>query len=303
MYTRDLAGTRFSPLKQINAGNVSKLAEAWTYWSIRAAAQAAAAGLPPVKDAPEEADPFGGGRGGGGAINGEATPIVVNGLMYLPAGRRVVALDPETGKEVWAVQLPVTTTARGVAFWPGDANNPPRIIVTAGLHMVGINANSGKIDPGFGKEGVVDISVGWNGVPTIFKNLILLGATQRGRSSDRAPGNSRAYDARTGKKVWEFHSIPQPGETGFGSWEKDSWKGYSGVNVWGWTLSADEERGILYMPLGSPARQLLWRHTPRQQSLQQFAGGGVDANTGKVFGIAKPSITISGITICLPPQA
>ncbi len=140
MYTRDLAGTRYSPLKQINTSNVSKLNQAWTYKLVGAAAvpapgrenEAAAFPAAAAGDAPAPAAGRGaaGGRGGGG--NPEATPIVVNGLMYLPAGRRVLALDPETGKEVWSAPLPVSTGTRGVAFWPGDKDNPPRIILTAG---------------------------------------------------------------------------------------------------------------------------------------------------------------------------
>jgi quinoprotein glucose dehydrogenase len=287
MYTRDLAGTRYSPLKQINAGNVSTLTEAWKF-DLRAPAASAPSG--------DNGDPFagvaggeggrgggaeggrGGGRGGNGA-NPEATPIVVNGMMYIPAGRRVIALDPETGKEVWTAQLQFATSARGVAFWPGDANNPPRIILTAGPHLIGLNANSGKIDPGFGKEGVVDIAVGWNGVPAIFKNVVMLGATV-GEIPIGPPGDSRAYDARTGAKLWEFHSVPRPGEPGFGSWEKDSWKGFSGVNVWGWYLTADEERGILYMPFGSPAGNYYGGDRPGANLFGNSIVA-VDAATGK----------------------
>src|SRR5580692_7476415 len=150
MYTRDLAGTRYSPLKQINAGNVSKLTEAWKF-DLRAPTTPARPG--------DDPDPFAGAAGGGGAgggggrggngANAEATPIVVNGLMYLPAGRRVIALDPETGKEVWSAPLPVNSGTRGVAFWPGDKDNPPRIILTAGNDLIALNANTGKLDPGF----------------------------------------------------------------------------------------------------------------------------------------------------------
>jgi len=276
MYTRDLAGTRYSPLKQINATNVSKLTEAWSY-NLRPAPRSPNDPPLPV-DAPEEADPFGGRRAADGP-NPEATPIVVRGLMYLPAGRRVIALNPETGKEVWVAQLPIATSARAVAFWPGDANNPPRIILTAGLHMIGLNANTGKLDPGFGKEGIVDIGVGWNGVPSIFKNIIMLGATV-GEVPIGPPGDSRAYDARTGKKLWEFHSVPRPGEPGFGTWDKDSWKGYSGVNVWGWYLTADEARGILYMPFGSPAGNY-WGAARPGNNLFSDSVVAVDANTGK----------------------
>lgn len=274
MYTRDLAGTRYSPLNQIDAGNVSKLTQAWSY-NLRATA-------PPPRKEDSASDPFaqtGAGAAGGGGVNPEATPIVVNGLMYVPAGRRVIALDPETGKQVWTALLPFATAARGVAYWPGDANNPPRIILTAGPHLIGLNANSGKIDPGFGKEGIVDIEVPWNGVPAIFKNVVMLGATV-GEVPIGPPGDSRAYDARTGAKLWEFHSIPRPGETGFGSWEKDSWKGFSGVNVWGWYLTADEERGILYMPFGSPAGNYYGGDRPGNDLFGNSIVA-VDATTGK----------------------
>ena len=286
MYTHDLAGTRYSPLQQIDTGNVSKLTEAWSF-SLRAPGappgaddEAPGRGFPPAPEPPAARGGragTGGGRGGGG--NPEATPIVVNGLMYLPAGRRVLALDPETGKEVWSADLPYSTAVRGVAYWPGDANNPPRIILTAGPHLIGLNANTGKIDPGFGKEGIVDITVPWNGVPAIFKNVVMLGATV-GEIPIGPPGDSRAYDARTGAKLWDFHTIPQPGEPGFGSWEKDSWKGYSGVNVWGWYLTADEERGILYMPLGSPAGNYYGGDRPGN-GLFGNSIVAVDANTGK----------------------
>jgi quinoprotein glucose dehydrogenase len=283
MYTRDLAGTRYSPLKQITSANVSTLTQAWSY-KLRTgppAGRGGRGGNPGAAEAPGDfaaaaANP---GRGGGGGANPEATPIVVNGTMYLPAGGRVIALDPETGKEAWVAQLPFNTTARGVAYWPGDTNNPPRIILTAGPHLIGLNANTGKIDPGFGKEGIVDITVPWNGVPAIFKNVVMLGATV-GEIPIGPPGDTRAYDARTGARLWEFHTVPQPGEKGFGSWEKDSWKGFSGVNVWGWYLTADEQRGILYMTLGSPAGNYYGGDRPGNNLFGNSIVA-VDANTGK----------------------
>jgi glucose dehydrogenase len=282
MYTRDLAGTRYSPLKQINTSNVSKLGQAWTYKLVGAAAVPApgrenegAAGEAPGAGGRGAAPASG--RGGGG--NPEATPIVVNGLMYLPAGRRVLALDPQTGKEVWNAPLPVNSATRGVAFWPGDKDNPPRILLTAGNDLIALNANTGKLDPGFGKEGIVDITVPWYGVPAVYKNVVLLGATV-GEIPIGPPGDSRAYDARTGKQLWDFHTIPQPGEPGFGSWEKDSWKGFSGVNVWGWYLTVDEERGILYMPLGSPAGNYYGGDRPGNNLFGNSVVA-VDATTGK----------------------
>jgi quinoprotein glucose dehydrogenase len=284
MYTRDLAGTRYSPLRQIDATNVSKLTEAWKFQIGGAAAGrgggrgrggegAAAVAEAPGDFAAQAARPAGGGA------NPEATPIVVNGTMYFPAGRRVIALDPETGKEVWTAQLPSATSARGVAYWPGDKDNPPRILLTAGTTLVALNANTGKIDPGFGKEGIVDITVPWNGVPAIFENVVMLGATV-GEVPIGPPGDSRAYDARTGKKLWDFHTVPQPGEKNFGSWEKESYKGFSGVNVWGWYLTADEKRGILYMPLGSPAGNYYGGDRPGSNLFGNSIVA-VDAKTGK----------------------
>ena len=154
MYNHDLAGSRYSPLTEIHSGNVAKLTQAWTY----------------------RLQPEGKILTGGETFQ-EITPIVVNGVLYTTAGNRVVALDPDTGKETWRYELPTgMASQRGLAYWPGDRNNPPRIIFTSGHKMIGLNANSGKIDPGFGKEGEVPLEVTYGGAPTIFKNLILLGS-------------------------------------------------------------------------------------------------------------------------------
>ena len=146
-YNRDLAATRFSPLTQITPANVSTLKQAWSYK------------LRPDPDSPNS-----------GTMN-EVTPIVVNGIMYLPAGNRVVALDPETGKESWRYDLPdkLIASQRGVAYWPGDKNNPPRILFTAGHKMIALNAATGKLDPGFGTEGMMTMDVPLAGVPTVYK--------------------------------------------------------------------------------------------------------------------------------------
>jgi glucose dehydrogenase len=288
-YTRDLAGTRYSPLTQINRSNVAKLVPAWTY-GLRAAAAppapAAAGGVaedgaaaPAGRGAGGRGGRGGGGRGGAGGGNPEATPIVVNGMMYLPAGNRILALSPETGKEIWSSRLETNTSARGVAYWPGDEDNPPRIIFTAGHYLNALNANTGKVDPGFGKEGKVDIVVPWSGVPTIFRNVVLLGASV-GEIPKGPPGDSRAYDARTGRQLWQFHSVPRPGEPGFGSWEGDSWQGFSGVNVWGWYLTVDEQRGILYMPFGGPAGNYYGGDRPGNDLFGNSLVA-VDAQTGK----------------------
>jgi len=213
--------------------------------------------------------------------------------MYLPAGNRVVALDPETGKEVWRYDLRngAIASQRGVAYWPGDKNNPPRIIFTAGHKMVALNANSGKLDPGFGTEGEMTMDVPFAGVPTIYKNLILVGMNLFGPGEEHLhyqdevaggpPGDSRAYDARTGRKLWEFHAIPRPGEPGHEDWAGDSWKGRTGNNMWSYSMSVDEQRGIVYMPMGGPAANY---YGGDRKGKNLFANSvvAVDATTGKL---------------------
>ncbi len=302
-YARDLAGTRYSPLAQINAGNVVKLNLAWSYRLApaapagggrggRGAAPAPAAQAAPQDGvaAPPPAAARGGGRGGdaagrargpaGPTANPEATPIVVGGIMYIPAGNRILALESENGRELWIRTLPFATAARGITFWPGDHTNPPRLLFTAGARLVALNAITGKIDPGFGNEGVVDIKIPWNGAPTVYNNVVMLGSAN-GESLYGPPGDMRAFDAVTGKPLWTFHTIPQPGEPNFGtSWVGDSWKGFSGVNVWGWYMTVDQKRGILYMPLGSPAGNYYGGDRPGAD-LYGDSLVAVDANTGK----------------------
>jgi quinoprotein glucose dehydrogenase len=250
MYNRDLAGTRYSPLGQINTRNVSKLAKAWSF---RLNARAS-----------------------------EATPIVVKGVMYLPAGNRVVALQPETGTEIWSYTLPKgAPSRRGVAYWPGDRNNPPRILFTADRRLIALNANTGKIDPGFGNEGEVDTTIPYNSAPTIYNGVLLIGANVGEIQVPNAPGNTRAYDARTGKKLWEFHSVPQPGETGHESWEGDGWKDRTGVNNWGFSMTVDAQRNTLYTTFGSPASDF-YGGDRKGNDLFGNSVVALDADTGKM---------------------
>ena len=266
-WNHDLASTRYSPLKQIDKSNVSKLIEAWSFTTRANTPPPAAAGR-------------GRGRGGPGGIGAEVTPIVVNGVMYASAGNLVVAINPDTGKEIWRYQLPSgQASSRGVAYWPGDKENPPRIIFTAGRILVGLNANTGKLDPGFGKEGVVDMVVGYSGVPTIFKNTVMVGASVL-EVPTGPPGNTRAYDARTGAKMWEFHTVPQPGEPGHETWLDDGWKDRSGVNVWAWQMTVDEARGILYMPVDGPASNYYGGDRPGANLFGNSIVA-IDAETGK----------------------
>ena len=236
-YNHDLRASRYSALTQINANNVRNLKLAWTF-SMRGepvANQSQQKGLGPVN------------------VGNEVTPIVIAGVMYIPAGNKVVALDSENGKELWTYRLSNGyASTRGVAYWPGDPTNPPRIIFTSGRNLIALNAKTGRVDPGFGNEGTVDMVVRYGGVPTIFQNVVMVGANVL-ELPKGPPGNTRAYDARTGAKLWEFHTVPQPGEVGHDTWLDDGWKERSGTNVWGWQMSVDEQRGLLYMPVDGPS--------------------------------------------------
>jgi quinoprotein glucose dehydrogenase len=234
MYRHDFRGSGYSPLSQIDAKNVATLTEVWTYR------------LQP------ETPPPAGGRGGAGGVNSEATPIVVNGVMYLPAAARVVALEPETGKEIW--QHPIAGAApsrRGVAYWPGDGGIAPRIFVAAGRRLIALDAATGATASRFGAGGEVDLVVPYNSVPLVYKNILVVGAnTPPGAIGGL--GNPRAFDARTGAKLWEFSAVPQPGAVGHDTWEGDSWKDRLGVNAWPFYFTLDEQRGLVYLPLASP---------------------------------------------------
>ena len=189
LYRHDLSGTGYSPLTQITVQNATSLTQAWTY-RFPADRTGAAAGR---------------GRGGAGAPS-EATPIVVNGVMYLATANRVVALAPDSGNQIWEyVVTGGAPSRRGVAYWPGDSTHPAHIVFTAGRRLIALNANTGMLDPGFGKEGEVDMVVPYNSVPLIYKDVVVVGAnTPQGPIG--VPGNARAFDARTGAKLWEFSS-------------------------------------------------------------------------------------------------
>lgn len=275
MYSRDYTSTRHSPLKQITPLNVGKLKQAWTY---RPAAPAAA----PIADNSKGAAK---GKGKGGAtpaVNAEATPIVIAGIMYVPAGNRVIALDADTGKEIWNYLAPGAVANRSVGYWPGDGTNPPRILFTVDTNMMALNATTGKLDPGFGKEGIVNVEIIWGGAPYIYKNLIIMG-NNNGERTDGPAGDTKVYDARTGSELWRFRTIARPGDPGFDDkqWLNDSWKQpRAGVNVWGWYFTVDEERDLIYMPVGSPAGNYYGGDRPGN-NLYGNSIVAVNATTGK----------------------
>ncbi len=262
MYGRDYAGTRYSPLTEITPANVGRLAQAWSLGVARAAGE--------NNDAP------------GADGNPQATPIAVGGVLYLPArGNEVLAVDGATGEVRWRTTLPapLDTTARGVAYWPGDDATPPRILLTAGPTLVALDAGTGAPVSSFGRDGVVQIAVPWNGVPTVYKDVAILGATTR-EAQLAEPGDTRAFDVRTGTHLWDFHTVPLPGERGHESWLDNGWRNRSGVNVWAWYMTLDEQRGVLYMPVAGPAANY-WGGDRPGNDLYGNSIVAVDAATGR----------------------
>ena len=234
MYRGDLSGTGYSPLTQITTENVANLTQVWSYSLQRENLTATA------------------GQTGSLAPNSQATPIVVGGVMYVPAAGRVVALDPATGEEIWQhTVVDGRPSRRGVAYWPGENGTPARIIFTAGTRLMALDAMTGTTVLGFGQSGEVDIVVPYNSVPLVYENIVVVGAnTPRGAIG--GIGNARAFDVRSGAKLWEFSSVPQPGAVGHDTWEGDSWQGRLGVNAWPFYFTMDDERGLLFLPLASP---------------------------------------------------
>src|SRR5215471_18736097 len=205
-YGRDLAGTRYSPLKQINSANVAQLIRAWTY---HMTAETAAPSR--TEEGNEVQGGRGRGRSGSGGRIAEASPLIIGGVMYLTTSYgRVVALEPETGKVIWTYEVKDGAPAeRGLEYWAGDSQSPPELFFgTSTGKLIALNAKTGKPVPGFGNEGLVDMKAGaLNGLtnsifglsspPIVYNGLVITGAHVQEGPSIGAAGDTRAWDART----------------------------------------------------------------------------------------------------------
>ena len=256
-YAGGPASARFFEADQITKSNVGKLEIAWTY-------------------------PFG---------ETGSNPIVVRGVVY-GRGRNgsLIALDAKTGKEIWIREGMQAMTARGMNYWESKDGKDRRLIFAMNDYLQEINAATGQPVYEFGKDGVVDLREGLGRDPAtigriqsgtpgrVFENLILLGsATGEGYLSP--PGDLRAFDVLTGKLVWQFHTVPHPGEFGYDTWPKDAYKYIGGVNTWG-EITVDAKRGIAYFPIGSPTYDYYGADRP---GANLFGSSllALDARTGK----------------------
>jgi glucose dehydrogenase len=273
-YGRDEGGQRYSPLAQINTKNVGKLKLAWQY-----GIDAKAANLTGAQRviAPTE-----------------AVPIVIGNVLFTPTTKHsVVALQADTGQEIWKYELgSAGAPLRGVTFWAGDAQSPPQIFVgTSDGRLIALNALNGKPVPGFGNEGALNLRVGvTEKFPTmsyhmsspgvVYKNLILTGSQGQEDNADGPAQDVRAWDVHTGKLMWSFHPLPHPGEAGYESWPKDAWEHVGSPANWG-LITVDAERGLAFVPIGQPAPQY-YGGGRVGQNLFSSSIVALDANTGKL---------------------
>ena len=240
---------RYSSLTQVDTSNVHRLEVAWTHSS-------------------GDADPK-------GRTQNQCNPIVVDGVMYATSPTlKLLALEASTGRLLWSFdpRSADSTTAkdmhgflavsRGVMFWQDEKGSDRRVFYSVGRRTFAIDVRSGRPIPSFGKGGYILLTEGLDrempanayvmgttpGV--VWKDLLIMGS-KVDESPQAAPGHIRAFDARTGKRRWIFHTIPHPGEVGYDSWpDKEAWKRFGGANSWA-GLSLDTEKGIVYVPTGS----------------------------------------------------
>src|SRR5882724_925165 len=261
-YGGDLASTRYAALDQINRDNFGKLEVAWRF----------------------KTDAF----GPRPEINFEGTPLMAGGMLYATVGTRraVVALNPATGEMLWmhredeglrGEDAPRRLSGRGLAYWT-DGRDARILYVTPGYQLIALDAKTGAVVTGFGNRGVVDLKlnddqqmdlitgeVGLHAAPIVARNVVLIGAAHLPGGAPKRMNNEkgyvRAFDVRTGRRLWIFHTIPLLGEFGNETWEQESWANTGNAGVWG-QMSVDEQLGIVYLPVELPTGDYYGGHRP-----------------------------------------
>ena len=250
-YGGDAAGRKYSPLDQINKSNVRRLKPAW----ILDTGDFSDGTRYPVRSA------F------------ETVPLVVDGVMYVSTSfHRLLALDAETGKVLWEFDPKfdrftrvVLHFSRGVTYWT-DGKRKRILLGDQQARLFSVDAVTGRLDPGFGNEGMLDLRkgvadkfpqtpYGLTSPVTVCRDTVVTGAWVADGEPQGPAGDVRGFDVRTGREKWRFHTVAQPGEFGHDTWEGDSWKDRTGVNAWS-IMSADEKLGLVYVPLTSPATDI-----------------------------------------------
>jgi len=263
----DLKGTKYSPASQIDASNFNKLEVAWRL----------------------KTDNF----GTHPEYKLEGTPLMIDGVLYTTAGTRrdVMALDAATGEIRWVYSMREGNRAavsvrplsgHGVSYWTDGRGDERLLFITAGYRLVELNPKTGKPVASFGQTGIVDLKAGLytgtgkqidleNGEAGLHSTALVVGdiavvgvSFAEGMTPvthDNTKGAVRAYDVRTGKLLWTFNTIPRPGEFGNDTWEDNSWATNGNTGVWT-QMSADEELGLVYVPVEDPTSDYYGGHRP-----------------------------------------
>ncbi len=284
-YTADLKGTKYSPLDQIRAENFNKLEVTWRFKTDNLGTR------------PE--------------YKLEGTPLMIKGRLYVTAGTRrsVICLDGKTGELIWAhsyregmraATAPRQLSGRGVAYWTDGKGDERVIYVTTGYRMIALRAKDGSMIESFGKGGVVDLKegvvfgtgqqidletgeIGLHSTPTIAKDTVIVGSAMKEgftpRTKNNTKGLARAFDVRTGKLLWTFHTIPRPGEFGHDTWLNNSWADNGNVGVWT-QITVDEEQGTVFLPVETPTNDFYGGHRPGNNLFSESLVA-VDLKTGK----------------------
>ncbi len=281
-YAADLAGTRYRPLDQINASNFNQLEIAWRFKTDN------------LGNRPE--------------YKLEGTPLMVKGTLYATAGSRraVVALDAATGELLWVhgehegargAAAPRQLSGRGLAYW-SDGKQERILYVTPGYRLIALDAKTGIRISSFGNSGAVDLKldddqnifpdlttgeIGLQSAPVVAKNTIIIGAAFREGMTPKSMRNNkgyvRAFDVRTGKRLWIFHTIPIKGEYGYDTWLNGSAEYTGNTGVWT-QITVDEQLGLVYLPVESPTGDYYGGHRPGNNLFGESLVC-VDLQTGK----------------------
>ena len=251
-YGGDLGHTRYAALDQISAANFNDLEVAWRFKTDN------------LGPRPE--------------FNLQSTPLMVRGRLYSTGGTRraVVALDAGTGELLWVhsedegargAASPRQLSGRGLAYW-SDGKEERILYVTPGYRLIALDARTGNPIAGFGRGGAIDLKadldpamdltsapIGLHATPIVAGNVVIVGAAfetgANPKSRRNIKGAVRGFDVRTGKRLWMFKTIPEPGEVGHETWENDSWAYTGNTGVWA-QISVDEELGMAYLPVELP---------------------------------------------------
>jgi quinoprotein glucose dehydrogenase len=271
----DPLSTRYSPLDQINKDNFKDLKVAWRWKPAIGPALPSLGGTAQGNGDPKLA-----------IYRSESTPIMANGVLYTAAGgqRVVAAIDAATGRQLWMWmgmdeggrdrKAPRRNAGRGVAYWT-DGQAERIFVVTTGFYLVALDAKTGKPVPSFGVNGAVDLMkelnvefdhvtrIGNSSPPMVYKDTVIVPpALEEGFVPDsmrNTPGYVMAFDARTGKQKWTFHTVPKPGELGAETWEGGSNQYTGNTGVWA-PISVDPELGYAYLPVETPTNDYYGGH-------------------------------------------